>query len=52
MIGPNCQKGSFIISNKKLLDVIHDIYKIRKTVDAKWIDRFLQEVERCTAKTK
>jgi len=47
MIGPNCQKGSFIISNKKLMGVIHDIYKIRKSVDVKWIERFNKEVERC-----
>jgi len=49
-IGPGCQKGSFILSSKKLMCVIKDIYKIRKTVDPKWLDKYMKDVEKLTSK--
>jgi hypothetical protein len=48
-IGPGCQKGSFMLSSKKLMEVIKDIYKIRKAVDEKWLDNYIKNVQKLTS---
>ena len=39
-----------MLSNKKLMEVIKDIYKIRKAVDEKWLDNYVKNVEKLTRK--